>query len=92
MGDRPGSPSQVRRVRTKCVEKTSVGLWGQSRDPRELPGVTGLSNGVVGVLHLGSELTLVVTRAYVGQVCEHVSRCGTWVGTGRMDVSNRRSS
>ena len=29
------------RVRTKCVEKTNVGLWGQSRDPRELPGVTG---------------------------------------------------
>src|SRR5438128_9701700 len=28
------------RVRTKCAGKTSVGLWGQSRDPRELPGVT----------------------------------------------------
>ena len=26
------------RVRTKCVEKTGVDLWGQSKDPRELPG------------------------------------------------------
>jgi hypothetical protein len=30
------------RVRTKCAEKTSVGLWGQSGDPRELPGGVGL--------------------------------------------------
>jgi hypothetical protein len=37
-------------VRTKYAEKTSVGLWGQSRDPRELPGVTCPSHGVVGVL------------------------------------------
>ena len=28
------------RVRTKCAEKTSVGLWGQSRYPIKLPGVT----------------------------------------------------
>jgi hypothetical protein len=41
-------------VRTKCAEKTSVGLWGQSRDPRELPGVTGPSHGVVGVLQIAS--------------------------------------
>ena len=40
------------RVRTKCAEKTSVGLWGQSRDPRELPGVTGPARGWVGVLHM----------------------------------------
>jgi hypothetical protein len=39
------------RVRTKCAEKTSVGLWGQSRDPRELPGVIGPGHGVAGVLH-----------------------------------------
>jgi hypothetical protein len=45
------------QVRTKCTEKTSVGLWGQSRDPRELPGVTGLSHGVVGVLHSSSSIT-----------------------------------
>ena len=38
------------RVRTNCAEKTSVGLWGQSRDPRELSGVTGVSPGVAGVL------------------------------------------
>jgi hypothetical protein len=38
-------------VRTKCAGKTSVGLWGQSRDPRELPGVTGPGHGVAGVLH-----------------------------------------
>jgi hypothetical protein len=77
---------------TKCTEKTSVGLWGQSRDPRELPGVTGPSHGVAGVLHLIAELTLVVTRACAGQVCGHVDRRGTWVGTGRMDVSKRGSS
>jgi hypothetical protein len=40
------------RVRTKCTEKTSVGLWGQSRHPRELPGVTGPSHGLVGVLQV----------------------------------------
>jgi hypothetical protein len=40
------------RVRTKCAEKTSVGLWGQSRNPRELPGVIGPSHGVVGVLQM----------------------------------------
>jgi hypothetical protein len=38
------------QVRTKCAEKTSVGLWGQSINLRELPGVTGPSHGVVGVL------------------------------------------
>jgi hypothetical protein len=38
------------RVRRKCAEKTSVGLWGQSIDPRELLGVTGPGHRVVGVL------------------------------------------
>jgi hypothetical protein len=33
-----------------------------------------------------------VTRVCAGQVCGHVARRGTWVGTGRMDVSNRGSS
>jgi hypothetical protein len=80
------------RVRTKCVEKTSVRLWGQSRDPRELPGVTGPSHGVAGVLHLVLEPTLDVTRVCAGQVCGHVARRGTWIGTGQMDVSNRGSS
>jgi hypothetical protein len=47
---------------------------------------------VVGVLHLVSELTLAVTRACEGQVCGHVARCGTWIGTGRMDASNRGST
>ena len=54
------------RVRTKCVEKTSVDLWGQSRDPRELPGVTAAGHGVAGVLHLVSDPTLAVTRECVG--------------------------
>jgi hypothetical protein len=72
------------RVRTKCAGKTSVDLWGQSRNPRELPGVTGLSHGVVRVLHLVSEPTLAVTRVCAGQVCGHVARRGT-----RTDVSNR---
>jgi hypothetical protein len=34
----------------------------------------------------------VVTRACAGQVRGHVARRGTWVGTGRMDVSKRGSS
>jgi hypothetical protein len=89
--DREVDP-ECARVRTKCAEKTSVGLWGQSRHPRELPGVTGPNHGVVGVLHLVSEPTLVVTRACAGQVCGHVARRCTWVGTGCMDVSNRGSS
>jgi hypothetical protein len=79
-------------VRTKCIEKTSVGLWGQSKYPRELSGVTGSSHGVVGVLHLVLEPTLEVTRACAGQGRRHVARRGTWVGTGRMDVSKRESS
>jgi hypothetical protein len=33
-------------VRIKCAEKTSVDLWGQSRGPRELPGVTAPTKGV----------------------------------------------
>jgi hypothetical protein len=41
---------------------------------------------------LVSEPTLEVTRACAGQVCGHVAHCGTWVGTGRMDVSKRGSS
>jgi hypothetical protein len=48
-------------------------------------------HGMAGVLHLVSEPTLAVTRACVGQVCGHVARRGTWVGTGRMDMSNRGS-
>jgi hypothetical protein len=80
------------QVRTKCAEKTSVGLWGQSINLRELPGVTGPSHGVVGVLHLVSEPTLAVTRTCAGQVRGHVARRGTWVDTERMDVSKRGSS
>ena len=36
------------RVRTKCTEKTSVDLWGQSGDPSELSGVTGPARGWPG--------------------------------------------
>ena len=60
------------RVRTKCAEKTSVGLWGQSRDSRKLPGVTGPARGWVGVFQLVSEPTLAVTRACAGQAPGHV--------------------
>ena len=42
------------RVRTKCAEKTSVDLRGQSRDPRELPGVIGSVQGWAGVLQIDS--------------------------------------
>ena len=72
MGDRPGNPSRVRTSEDKCAEKTSVGLWGQSRDPKELPGVTGVGPGVAGVLQLVSEPTLAVTRACAGQMRGHV--------------------
>ena len=44
------------RVRTKYAEKTSVSLWGQSRDPRELSGVTGAGTGVARVLQGRNEL------------------------------------
>jgi hypothetical protein len=77
------------QVRTKCTKKTSVGLWGQSRDPRELPGVTGPSHGV---LHLVSEPTLAVTRACAGQVRGHGVRRGTCAGTRHIDVSKRGRS
>jgi hypothetical protein len=43
MSDRPESAPGCARVRTKCTEKTSVDLWGQSRSPRELPGITGMA-------------------------------------------------
>ena len=72
MGDRPGSPFRVRTSEDKVIEKTSVGLWGQSRDPRELLEVTGPSRGWVGVLHLVSEPTLAVTGACAGQMHAHV--------------------
>ena len=44
------------QVRTKCTEKISVGLWGQSRDPRELPDVTSVGPGVARLLHLSGSL------------------------------------
>jgi hypothetical protein len=50
---------------------------------------SGPDHGVAGVLHLVSEPTLAVTRACAGQVYGHVARRGTWVSTGRMDVSKR---
>jgi hypothetical protein len=36
-------------------------------DPRGLPGVTTVRPGMVGVLQMVSELTLVVSRARTGQ-------------------------
>jgi hypothetical protein len=40
------------RVSIKCAKKTSVGLWGHSRDLRELPGVTGPGHGEARVLQI----------------------------------------
>jgi hypothetical protein len=60
-----------------------------------LPRIIGIEVLILmssGLLHLVSEPTLAVTQACACQVCEHVARRGTWVGTGRMDVSNRASS
>ena len=89
-------------MRTKCVEKTSVVMWGQSRDPRELPGVTATGPRVAGVLPLGGRGVTFGIRAdprgYTGVCGSGVRACGawrvwpagtrhgTWAGTGRMDV------
>jgi hypothetical protein len=67
------------QVRIKYAEKTSVGLWGYSRDPRELPGVTGPCHKEAGVLHLVSELTLAVIRH--GRVQE--GKFSSWTGVDR---------
>jgi hypothetical protein len=37
-------------VRTKCAQKTRVGLWGTINDPKELLGVSTAGPGVDGVL------------------------------------------
>jgi hypothetical protein len=47
-------------VRTKCAEKTSVGLWGDSK-PIKVLGVTTARTVVAGMLQLVSELTLTVS-------------------------------
>jgi hypothetical protein len=39
-------------VRTKCAEKTCVGLWGYSWGPREQPGVGEPSLGEAGYLRV----------------------------------------
>ena len=67
------------RVRTKCAEKTSVDLWGQSRDPRELPGVTAAGSEGRGVT-IGIRAD---PRGY-GRVRVSVRACGTCGGTGRI--------
>ena len=85
MTDREVIPGYA-RVRTKCAEKTSVDLWGQSGDPSELPGVTGPAQGWAGVLHLVSEPTLAATRACAGQGrghVEHVPALGAQTCTKR---------
>jgi hypothetical protein len=46
--DRSGSPYGCARVGTRCIVKTSVGLCGQSRDPRKLQGVASLAPGWPG--------------------------------------------
>ena len=89
------------RVRTKCAEKTSVDLWGQSGDPSELPGVTGPARGWPGCYNLVSEPTLAVTRACAGQwadMLEHVPALGAQTGAKggvpglEVDRRGRRSS
>ena len=82
-------------MRTKCAEKTSVGLWGQSRDPIELPGVTAADPGVGRGVTFGIRAD---PRGNTGVCGSGVRACGawrvwpagtrhgTWAGTGRMDV------
>ena len=77
------------RVRTKCAEKTSVDLWGQSRDPRELPGVTAAGPGWVGVLQFGIRADPCGNSGVCGS-CGWT--CGTCAGTGRTDGSKGGSS
>ena len=67
------------RVRTKCVGKTSVGLWGQSRSRQAYAG----NRRVIGALQMVSEPTLAVIRACAGQCANMGEPC---VRTGRTDV------
>jgi hypothetical protein len=67
MRDRPKSFLGCVSVRTKCVQKTRIGLWGSMvYDPRELPGVSNAGPGVDGMLQMISESNLTVSRACVG--------------------------
>ena len=45
-------------MRIKCLEKTNVDVWGQSRDPRYLPRLTIAGTGVAGVLQIWLKLKL----------------------------------
>ena len=79
-------------MRTKCAEKTSVGLWGLGIDYilEKLPDVSG------------SEPTLAVSRARVSQLRKHgvhgwcgprvVTQHDTCAGTGCTDVAKRGRS
>jgi hypothetical protein len=46
MGDRLGNFLGCSWVRTKCAQKTRVGLWGMIYDSRELPGVSIAGSGI----------------------------------------------
>ena len=59
------------RVKTKCAEKTSVDVWGQSRDPIELPGVTGPARVGWGVT-FGIRADPRGNSGMCGSVCGHV--------------------
>jgi hypothetical protein len=81
MRDRPGSFLGCASVRTKCIQKTHVGLWGSMiYDPRELPGVSNAGPGVDGVLLMILESTLTVSRPGLGVQAYSVWRM--WARSG----------
>ena len=83
------------RVRTKCAEKTSVGLWGQSRYPIKLPGVTPPGPRSGRGVTSGIRADPCDYTGVCGSVAGHVehgacgpewTRHGTCADTGRTDV------
>jgi hypothetical protein len=84
MGDRPRSFPMCAQVRTKVCRKDYGWSEGLVYDPRRLSGVTTARPGVVGVLQMVSEPTLVVSRARTGQLRRIRWRTGQGRGYVRM--------
>jgi hypothetical protein len=61
MGDRPRSFLGCARVRTKCTQKTRVGLWGRYMMLESYQKLVPLVQGSDGVLQVVSEPTLEVS-------------------------------
>jgi hypothetical protein len=66
-------------VRTKCAQKTRVGLWGTIYDPSELPGVSTADSGI------GRGVT--VRRSTTGVVFFRNSSPVTWTSMKKKVVA-----